>query len=56
LKTNLTTPEVSFLLDLLDCTIEKGSASKDIFKYEKWNKVNSYEIHKELMRMWEETE
>jgi hypothetical protein len=53
MKTNLNPSEVSFLLDLLDCTMEKGSVPKDIFKYEKWNNVDSVKVHEKLMRMWE---
>jgi hypothetical protein len=53
MKTNLKSSEVSFLLDLMDCTIQKGSLPKDISKYEKWNNVDSIEVYKELMRMLE---
>ena len=53
MKTNLNPSEVSFLLDLLDCTMEKGSVPKDISKYEKWNNVDSVKVHEKLMRMWE---
>jgi len=51
IKSNLNPSEVSFLLDLLDCTMEKGSIPKDIFKYEEWNNVDSVKVHEELMRM-----
>jgi len=30
----------------------KGSVPKDIFKYEKWNAVDSAEIYDELLEMY----
>ena len=53
MKTNLNHNQISFLLDLMSCTIEKGSNPKDISKYEKWNSVDSADVFGELYRMWE---
>ena len=52
MKTNLKHSQISFLLDLMSCTMAKGSVPKDIFKYEKWNAVDSAEIYDELLEMY----
>tara|TARA_R100000278_G_scaffold86239_1_gene65873 strand:- start:290 stop:487 length:198 start_codon:yes stop_codon:yes gene_type:complete len=43
---NLTTNELSFLIDLMDCTIEQKP--KNISKYENWNGVDSSMIYRKI--------
>ena len=49
----LTKSELSFLIDLMDCTIEKGSQPEDIPQYEKWNSVNASQIYKKIWGMYD---
>lgn len=46
----LSPQQCSFLIDLMDCTIEQRP--KDILKYEKWNSVDSVPIHEWIWEMY----
>ena len=49
----LTKSDLSFLIDLMDCTIEKCSKPDDILQYEKWNGVNASQIYKKIWGMYD---